>query len=87
MLHSQQNRMEESPKIDRGLAPKNPGTYLRNGAMTLDNLRMLHSQQSRMEESRKEYEEAPKIDRELAPKSSETHRRHLAKRLKNLMKT
>src|SRR5690348_13041987 len=37
-LHSQQSRMEESPKIDRELAPKNPGTYLRNGATTLNNL-------------------------------------------------
>src|SRR5215472_15075281 len=66
MLQSQQSRMEESrreceeaPKIDRKLAPKNPGTYLRNGARTLNNLRMLQSQQSRMEESRREYKEVP----------------------------
>ena len=91
VLHRAQNRMEEarkaheeSLKIRRALAEKNPDTYLPDVAKTLNNLGVLHREQNRMEEARKAYEESLKIRRALAEKNPDTYLPYVANTLNNL---
>jgi len=91
LLDGKQNRpeaarkeYEDSLKICRELAQKNPDTYLPDVAMTLNNLGVLDETQNRPEAARKEHEEALKIYRELAQKNPETYLPGTAMTLDNL---
>src|SRR6266404_3997332 len=91
LLNSDQNRMEETRKEHeaalkayRGLAQKEPETYLPEVAQTLNNLGIMDRAQNRLEEARKEYEEALKVFRLLAQKIPENYLPEVAQMLNNL---
>jgi Tfp pilus assembly protein PilF len=75
--------------MQKELAQKDPGTYLPDVAMMLNNLGILDRYQNRMAEARKEYEEALKIYGAFAkqdPKQFRTEVKRLKKLLKELPK-
>jgi tetratricopeptide (TPR) repeat protein len=72
MLNSDQNRMEETRKEQeealktyRELAEKEPDTYLREVAQTLNDLGIVDSAQNRAEGARKAFAEALKVFSQL----------------------
>jgi tetratricopeptide (TPR) repeat protein len=75
---------EESLKIYRNLAQKDPETFLPYVAATLNDLGILDSDQNRMEEARKEYEESLNIYRNLAQKDPQAYLPEVAATLNNL---
>jgi tetratricopeptide (TPR) repeat protein len=94
LLHSDQNRMDESReaieealKTYRELAKTNPESYLPYVAGTLNNLGVLHRDQNGMNEARQAFEEALKTRRELAKTNPETYLPDVAKTLNNLRRS
>jgi tetratricopeptide (TPR) repeat protein len=79
------NEYEEALKTYRGLAQKDPNTYLPDVAMTLNNLGILDRDRNRMAEARKEYEEALKIYEAFVEQDPEQFTTDV-KRLKKLLK-
>jgi tetratricopeptide (TPR) repeat protein len=70
-MNEARDQYEEALKIYREAAQKDPGTYLPELAMTLNNLGILDHDQNRMAEARKEYEEALKIYEAFATQDPE----------------
>ncbi len=70
--------------MQKELAQKDPGTYLPDVAMMLNNLGILDHYQNRMAEARKEYEEALKIYEAFAKQDPEQFTTDV-KRLKKLL--
>ncbi|HED37095.1 MAG TPA: tetratricopeptide repeat protein, partial [Ignavibacteria bacterium] len=72
---------EEALKTYRELAKENPGTYLPDVAMTLNNLANLHSDKNEFPQALEKYEEALKIRRELAKENPRRYEIDYAKTL------
>jgi tetratricopeptide (TPR) repeat protein len=93
LLDRDQNRVdearqdyEESLKIRRELAQKNPETYLPYVARTLNNLGDLKRNQNRVDEARQDYEEALAVYQRLAQQDPEQFQPEVA-RLNSLLRT
>ena len=75
---------EETLKVSRDLAQKDPDVYLPDVAMTLNNLGVLHRAENRMAEARKVYDEALDLYRDLAKKNPDVYLPDVAMTLNNL---
>lgn len=75
---------KEALEIRRELAKTNRDAYIRDLAMTLNNLAVLHNNLSRYSEAEKEYKETLEIYRELAKTNRDAYIEYVATTLNNL---